>query len=89
MVELNKDYSISSFKEKQFYEEGLINGGVYALHAKKFLKEDLPVKFSFEKEYLETHFNKKRMYGVIQDEYFIDIGTPEDYDRAQVELINK
>ncbi len=26
------------------------------------------------------------MYGVIQDEYFIDIGIPEDYERAGKEL---
>ncbi len=87
IVELNKDYSIRSFKEKQFYESGLINGGVYILDAEKFLKEDMPEKFSFEKDYLEILYNKRRMYGVIQDEYFIDIGIPEDYERAQTELI--
>lgn len=86
VVELNKDYSISSFKEKQFYESGLINGGVYALHTEKFLKEDLPQKFSFEKDYLEKYFDKRRMYGVVQDEYFIDIGIPEDYEKAQKEF---
>lgn len=85
-VELNKDYSIRSFKEKQFYEQALINGGAYALHAAKFLQEDLPEKFSFEKDYLEQYFDKRRMYGVVQDEYFIDIGIPEDYERAQTEL---
>ena len=85
-VELNKDYSIKSFKEKQRCEAGLINGGVYALHAKRFLEEDLHRKFSFEKEYLEKHYNKRRMFGVIQNEYFIDIGTPEDYAKAQKEL---
>ena len=90
VVELNNDYSIRSFKEKQFYETGLINGGVYALHAEKFLKESLPEKFSFEKEYLEKKVSlandDKRMYGVVQDRYFIDIGIPEDYERAQIEL---
>jgi D-glycero-alpha-D-manno-heptose 1-phosphate guanylyltransferase len=85
-VELNKDYSIRSFKEKQFYEHALINGGAYALHAPKFLQEDLPEKFSFEKDYLEQFFDKRRMFGVVQDEYFIDIGIPEDYQRAQHEL---
>ncbi|MEP6597260.1 MAG: sugar phosphate nucleotidyltransferase, partial [Ginsengibacter sp.] len=69
VVELNKDYSIKSFNEKKFYERGLINGGMYALHAKKFLKENLPEKFSFEKEYLEKYFDKRRMYGVVQDKY--------------------
>ena len=86
VVGLNKDYSIKSFNEKKFYETGLINGGVYALHSVKFLKEDLPEKFSFEKEYLEKYFEKRRMYGVVQDKYFIDIGIPEDYERAQREL---
>ena len=87
-VELNKDYSIKSFKEKSFYEAGLINGGVYALHSKRFSEEKLPQIFSFEKEYLEKYFDKRRMYGVIQDKYFIDIGIPEDYEKAQKELSN-
>jgi D-glycero-alpha-D-manno-heptose 1-phosphate guanylyltransferase len=82
VVGLNKDYSIKSFNEKKFYEAGLINGGIYALHSEKFLKEDLPEKFSFEKEYLEKYFDKRRMYGVVQNKYFIDIGIPEDYERA-------
>ena len=86
VVELNPDHSISSFKEKQWYEKGLINGGVYALHAGKFLSENLPLKFSFEKEYLENYFTKRKMYGLVQDEYFIDIGIPEDYHQAQSEL---
>ena len=88
VVEINKDYSIRSFKEKQFYESGYINGGIYLLHAEKFLQEDLPEKFSFEKDYLEKFYSNRRMYGVVQDEYFIDIGIPEDYERAQKELVN-
>ncbi|MEO6001349.1 MAG: nucleotidyltransferase family protein [Chitinophagaceae bacterium] len=87
LVELNIDYSIKSFKENQYYEEGLINGGVYALHAEKFLQEELPDKFSFEKNYLEKFAGSRRFYGIIQDDYFIDIGIPEDFERAQTELI--
>ena len=86
LVEINKDHSISSFKEKQQYESGLINGGVYLLDRDRFLKEDLPLKFSFENDYLEKYFDKRKMYAVVQDEYFIDIGIPEDYERAQKEL---
>jgi D-glycero-alpha-D-manno-heptose 1-phosphate guanylyltransferase len=87
VVGLNKDYSIESFQEKKFYTEGLINGGVYALNVKKFKQENLPEKFSFEKDYLEAFYPERRMYSVIQDEYFIDIGIPEDYERAQRELL--
>ena len=86
VVELDKDYSVQSFNEKQFYVKGLINGGVYALHAIKFLEEKLPEKFSFEKDYLEALYPKRRIYGVVQVGYFIDIGIPEDYERAQAEL---
>lgn len=90
VVELNEDQSVKSFKEKQFYQSGLINGGVYALNADEFLKEESSEKFSFEKDYLEKQIqlNKEsKLFGIIQDEYFIDIGIPEDYKRAQIELV--
>ncbi|HSQ44691.1 MAG TPA: HAD-IIIA family hydrolase [Ginsengibacter sp.] len=86
VVELNNDNLIISFKEKQFYKKGLINGGVYVLNTKSFLNKDLPLKFSFEKDYLEKFVGERKMYGLIQDEYFIDIGIPEDYERAQQEF---
>ncbi|RTL59209.1 MAG: HAD-IIIA family hydrolase [Sphingobacteriales bacterium] len=86
VVELNENNSIGNFKEKQFYESGLINGGVYVLNVESFLNKPLPVKFSFEKDYLETYFSEQKFYGVIQSQYFIDIGIPEDYERAQTEL---
>ncbi|KAA9036644.1 HAD-IIIA family hydrolase [Ginsengibacter hankyongi] len=86
VVELGDDNLIISFKEKQFYNKGLINGGVYALNTETFLNENLPEKFSFEKDYLEKFVSERKMYGLIQDEYFIDIGIPEDYERAQEEL---
>lgn len=86
VVELNASNRIISFKEKQFYESGLINGGVYVLNREKFMNEDLPGKFSFEKDYLEKHVDKGNLYGLVQDEYFIDIGIPEDYQRVQGEL---
>ncbi len=90
VVELNQDQSIKSFKEKQFYQSGLINGGVYALNAEEFMKEEFPEKFSFEKDFLEKKVyvptnERSKLYGIIQDKYFIDIGIPEDYERAQTE----
>jgi D-glycero-alpha-D-manno-heptose 1-phosphate guanylyltransferase len=86
VVDVDADNAITSFKEKQYFESGCINGGMYALHKNKFLDEDLPTKFSFEKDYLEAYYTKRRMFGLVQDEYFIDIGIPEDYERAQEEL---
>ena len=86
VVELNKDHSIHSFKEKQAYKSGTINAGVYALNVKKFCEEDLNQKFSFEQDYLEKLYDKRKMFAVVQDCYFIDIGIPEDFERAQNEL---
>ena len=86
VVEMNEDDSIKSFEEKKFYKCGLINGGVYLLNTEQFLAEELPGKFSFEKDYLEKYFETRKIYGSVQDEYFIDIGIPEDYFRAQQEL---
>ncbi len=50
------------------------------------MDEEFPAKFSFEKDYLESLFKERRIYGLVQDEYFIDIGIPEDYNRVQTEL---
>ncbi|MGQ0737752.1 MAG: HAD-IIIA family hydrolase [Bacteroidota bacterium] len=86
VVETNGDHLVSSFKEKQFYPAGNINAGVYLLNVSKFLDKEFPFKFSFEKDYLEKYYNLRRVYGLVQDEYFIDIGIPEDYNRAQQEL---
>ena len=86
VVELNADGSIASFKEKQFYTNGLINGGVYMVNKPAFLQLGLPEKFSFETTYLQQYYTKGIMYGIAQDGYFIDIGIPEDYQKAQTEL---
>jgi len=59
-VEVNEHNQVISFKEKQFYEAGLINGGVYALHVHDMLQTNLPEKFSFEKDYLETSYQTKK-----------------------------
>jgi D-glycero-alpha-D-manno-heptose 1-phosphate guanylyltransferase len=88
VVEIADNGAIKSFKEKQFYESGLINGGIYALQVEQLLKEGLPDKFSFEKDYLEKLYTVRPMYGVVQDEYFIDIGIPEDFEKANRELVN-
>ncbi|WP_206022369.1 nucleotidyltransferase family protein [Pseudoflavitalea sp. G-6-1-2] len=89
VVGLRADQRIESFREKQFYESGLINGGVYALHVPSFLALDLPEKFSFEKDYLEKYYSTLPMYGQVQDGYFIDIGIPADFERAIQEFQNK
>jgi D-glycero-alpha-D-manno-heptose 1-phosphate guanylyltransferase len=86
VVELNEDKTIRNFREKKHHKSGFINAGTYILNAGKFMHENLGEKFSFEKDYLEKLYLHRTMYALIQDGYFIDIGIPEDYNRAQLEL---
>ncbi len=88
VVDLNEDATVASFKEKQFYKAGLINGGVYVLNVHNFLQEQQPEKFSFEKDYLEALYHQRKMVGLVQDGYFIDIGIPEDFAKAQIDFNN-
>jgi D-glycero-alpha-D-manno-heptose 1-phosphate guanylyltransferase len=86
VVEIDESQHIRAFNEKKYYEQGLINGGVYALNRKAILDLQLPEKFSFEKDYLEKYYLSERMFGLVEDSYFIDIGIPEDFERAGREL---
>ncbi|EFO9191000.1 NTP transferase domain-containing protein [Campylobacter lari] len=71
---------VTSFEEKVFKKQGLINGGIYLLKKDIFDKFDLEKKFSFE-EFLQSNCNALKIQTQIFDDYFIDIGIPEDYRR--------
>ena len=74
---------VTAFHEKAPCAEGLINGGVYAIDRSRLDLSALPEKFSFEKEVLEPGAAQGAVAGQIFDSYFIDIGIPEDYAKAQ------
>jgi len=78
---------IFSFNEKQPIERGFINAGVYVVSKQVFEDEQLTEKFSFEKDILEKNVNTLSFYAFESDGYFIDIGIPEDYRKAQKELL--
>lgn len=82
-VLLNDQNEILAFNEKQFQKEGLINGGVYLLNKANAHLESFPEKFSFENEFLEPEAQNHGLQGFTSDGYFIDIGIPEDYYKAQ------
>ena len=86
-VEIDAVQKIISFKEKQFITKGCINGGVYAIEVASFFHKSLDDKFSMEQDYLEKYSGEGNFYGFIQEGYFIDIGIPEDFVRAQIELL--
>ena len=82
-VTIDENNIITSFEEKKFCKKGLINAGVYILNKQKTDLSSYSEKFSFEKEVLEK---RKDICGFVYEGYFIDIGIPEDYYKAQTEL---
>lgn len=80
---------ITAFREKSPEHTGvqLINGGVYAMRRKSFMGVTQPgEKFSIEYDFFGKYAADMMLMGFGCDAYFIDIGIPEDYARAQIEL---
>jgi D-glycero-alpha-D-manno-heptose 1-phosphate guanylyltransferase len=67
--------------------KGLINGGIYSLRKEWFLDNSPSDKFSIEKDLFEHNANKHTLFGMVCKQYFIDIGIPEDYEKAQNDFI--
>ena len=92
----NNDFGIiTSFDEKKSdsdkkEEELYINGGIYIL--KKKLIEEIPSneKLSLEKDLIPRWISEnKTITGIISDESFIDIGTPESLEEYKDRVNNE
>ncbi len=76
---------IEDFKEKNGEDKaGIINAGVYIVNRQTYNEETPKHKnFSIEKDFFEKKINKLKIHGFTYNGYFIDIGIPEDYKKAQ------
>lgn len=81
------DDIIIDMREKMPCDSGYINGGIYCLR-REFILNIPREKFSFEKDILENYYAQKNICAFVSDGYFIDIGVPEDYSRANLEFTN-
>ena len=77
---------VSGFAEKGKAGRGLVNAGVYILRPEVFVTLGLTGNFSFEKDVLQDHLKSIRPRAYVTEGYFIDIGIPDDYERARREL---
>jgi len=83
-VKLDEDKKIIEFKEKGSERgKGLINGGVYLINKRFFNKNSFPEIFSLEQDCFEKLVDTRQFYGLVCRQYFLDIGIPEDYQKAQ------
>lgn len=84
---LIKDQRVMGFKEKGHTGPGSINAGAYVLRKDMQWPATLPEKFSFESDFLAPEITRLAPAAFEVDGFFLDIGVPEDLDRAQTELL--
>ncbi len=85
-VILDGENRIKAFEEKRDVSEGIINGGLYVFNTASFMALNMSGKFSLERDVFENKVDQLYLNGFITDGYFIDIGIPADFQKAQIEL---
>lgn len=83
---LIKQDKVTGFAEKGAAGHGLINAGSYVL--KRGQLENFPIykPFSLETDYLANAVKDSSFNLYVASGDFIDIGIPEDYNKAQIKL---
>ena len=76
---------ITEFLEKGSAQAGLINGGVYYLSPQQIMPFVKSSVFSFEKDLLEKNIKHLEVQPFTNNKnnFFLDIGMPADYQKAQ------
>ena len=86
-VSVNDNYRITEFVEKKDSKDpGFMNGGIYILS--KMVLDMIPegMPCSMEKDIFPKLAENGSVFGYPEGGHFIDIGIPEDYERAQTLL---
>jgi D-glycero-alpha-D-manno-heptose 1-phosphate guanylyltransferase len=68
---------------------GLINAGAYVLNRNLDWPPELPAHFSLERDFLVPSVAQLRPAAFEVSGFFLDIGVPDDYDRAQTALAGR
>lgn len=84
-----KQGELVAFREKQGGGEGLINAGIYLLPGIWLNEVMKPGALSMENELIPRWLSEGRMIRVQEvDTPFLDIGTPEDHEKADTFFTN-
>lgn len=75
------DMTIVDFIEKQPTAHGNVNLGIYIMNKNIFdeFSEKLGQVFSHEVDYLTPHLHDRKHCAYFYNDYYVDIGIPEDY----------
>jgi D-glycero-alpha-D-manno-heptose 1-phosphate guanylyltransferase len=80
---------IIGFAEKGIAGPGLINAGCYVLARDALANFPLNQPFSIETDFLVPEVERAKVEVFVTQGTFIDIGIPEDYERAQTLLVGR
>ena len=97
LVEINAQNQVQAFREKpnaeqavEFLAQGIdtINAGTYVLEPKIFDVYPSGEPLSFERKVFPNVLERGlKMMGFVSDGYWMDMGTPEKYYQAQVDVL--
>lgn len=76
---------VTNFGEKSSSAPGFINAGIYDIPATLFDNINAQPPFAFETTVIQR-LVASNLYASQSGEFFIDIGIPEDFSRAQTEM---
>jgi D-glycero-alpha-D-manno-heptose 1-phosphate guanylyltransferase len=86
-VTLNRVKRITGFEEKGLSAgPGFINGGIYVIEKLFLMEPEFRGRFSIEKDCYEKYYPYSKFFGFPASGYFLDIGIPDDYLKAQHEF---
>lgn len=89
---LTPEGRIAQFIEKPKKDEApsrLINAGIYVVEPAVLSKIPKGKKLSIERELFPELAAAGHLFGSVQEKYWLDMGTPEDYLQAHVDFLNR
>ena len=99
LVEINEQNQVQAFREKpnaeqavEFLAQGIdtINAGTYVLEPKIFDRYPTGEPLSFERKVFPNVLTQGlKMMGFVWDGYWMDMGTPQKYYQAQVDVLEE
>lgn len=85
-INIDNDNKVCAFGNEKNTNKGLFNGGIYYINVDQTMKILMSINsksFSFERQILTEMVSDYQIYSCIFHDYFIDIGIPEDFQKAQ------
>ncbi len=93
LVPIDKDGRVKEFLEKPSLEElktNLINAGTYIIEPHILGHVPERENFSFERELFPKVLKLGyKIYGFVSNDYWLDVGTPEKYLAAHIDILDK